>query len=143
MLNLEKIPCNPLRIFRILLSWKLFRVKKVMVNINRWSNGVGSKHGNRGKFYFIRKGYNQLKLPRNFLHVLVPTKPILNVAFRMLSFLAKIEIFENDRKMMIINAKYKYLIELWFDKLNWTQLVFTCSKLTIETLEQGVKYVQS
>ena len=23
------------------------------------------------------------------------------------------------------------------------QLVFTCSKLTIETLEQGVKYVQS
>ena len=24
-----------------------------------------------------------------------------------------------------------------------TQLAFTCSKLTIETLEQGVKYVQS
>ena len=24
-----------------------------------------------------------------------------------------------------------------------TQLVITCSKLTIETLEQGVKYVQS
>ena len=25
----------------------------------------------------------------------------------------------------------------------FTQLAFTCSKLTIETLEQGVKYVQS
>ena len=25
----------------------------------------------------------------------------------------------------------------------YTQPVFTCSKLTIETLEQGVKYVQS
>ena len=24
-----------------------------------------------------------------------------------------------------------------------TQVAFTCSKLTIETLEQGVKYVQS
>ena len=29
--------------------------------------------------------------------------------------------------------KYKYI----------TQSVFTCSKLTIEALEQGVKYVQS
>ena len=25
----------------------------------------------------------------------------------------------------------------------WSQPLFTCSKLTIETLEQGVKYVQS
>ena len=25
----------------------------------------------------------------------------------------------------------------------WTQLAITCSKLTIETLEQDVKYVQS
>ena len=28
-------------------------------------------------------------------------------------------------------------------KINHTQPAFTCSKLTIETLEQGVKYVQS
>ena len=28
-------------------------------------------------------------------------------------------------------------------KLGWTQPVITCSKLTIETVEQGVKYVQS
>ena len=27
--------------------------------------------------------------------------------------------------------------------INQTQPAFTCSKLTIETLEQGVKYVQS
>ena len=27
--------------------------------------------------------------------------------------------------------------------LRYTQPAFTCSKLTIETLEQGVKYVQS
>ena len=27
--------------------------------------------------------------------------------------------------------------------LSITQLIFTCSKLTIETLEKGVKYVQS
>ena len=27
--------------------------------------------------------------------------------------------------------------------LTYTQPAFTCSKLTIETLEQGVKYVQS
>ena len=29
------------------------------------------------------------------------------------------------------------------DELGETQPAFTCSKLTIETLEQGVKYVQS
>ena len=29
------------------------------------------------------------------------------------------------------------------NKLSITQPAFTCSKLTIETLEQGVKYVQS
>ena len=28
-------------------------------------------------------------------------------------------------------------------KLDWTQPVITCSKLTIEALEYGVKYVQS
>ena len=28
-------------------------------------------------------------------------------------------------------------------EMRYTQWAFTCSKLTIETLEQGVKYVQS
>ena len=28
-------------------------------------------------------------------------------------------------------------------QLTWNQLIFTCSKSTIETLERGVKYVQS
>ena len=32
--------------------------------------------------------------------------------------------------------------QIYFDKIT-TQPAFTCSKLTIETLEQGVKYVQS
>ena len=32
---------------------------------------------------------------------------------------------------------------LLFKKIFKTQSTFTCSKLTIETLEQGVKYVQS
>ena len=34
-------------------------------------------------------------------------------------------------------------VSYFYKKLNLTQPVFTCSKLTIETLEQGVKYVQS
>ena len=35
------------------------------------------------------------------------------------------------------------LISLFFMIHGHTQPAFTCSKLTIETLEQGVKYVQS
>ena len=31
----------------------------------------------------------------------------------------------------------------WFAITSHTQPAFTCSKLTIETLEQGVKYAQS
>ena len=31
----------------------------------------------------------------------------------------------------------------WFIEDSTTQLAFTCSKLTIETLEKGVKYVQN
>ena len=34
-----------------------------------------------------------------------------------------------------------YYLALTF--LDWTQVAFTCSKLTIETLEKCVKYVQS
>ena len=30
-----------------------------------------------------------------------------------------------------------------FEKLNFVQPLISCSKLTLETLEQGVKYVQS
>ena len=32
---------------------------------------------------------------------------------------------------------------IYFENVFATQLAFTCSKLTVETLEQGVKYVQS
>ena len=42
--------------------------------------------------------------------------------------------------------RYVHLIRFisnWFHKKRETQLTFTCSKLTIETLEKGGKYVQS
>ena len=32
---------------------------------------------------------------------------------------------------------------IYFENVFATQPAFTCSKLTVETLEQGVKYVQS
>ena len=34
-------------------------------------------------------------------------------------------------------------ILLWLDTHTYTQPAITCSKLTIETVEQGVKYIQS
>ena len=44
-------------------------------------------------------------------------------------------------------SKYGNIENLWAalpSRFQWhTQLIFTCSKLTIETLEKGVKYVQS
>ena len=42
------------------------------------------------------------------------------------------------------NFSVMYILNTLFNAL-WrvTQPTFTCSKLTIETLEQGVKYVQS
>ena len=43
----------------------------------------------------------------------------------------------NSNIIRVISGTAKPLNELF------TQLTFTCSKLTIETLEQGVKYVQS
>ena len=51
----------------------------------------------------------------------------------------------NDEKLF---GKQLEKIELqltwiYFCKIDTSQPAFTCSKLTIETLEQGVKYVQS
>ena len=37
----------------------------------------------------------------------------------------------------------KQPLRWFFWKSFWTQSAFTCSKLTIETVEQDVKYVQS
>ena len=55
--------------------------------------------------------------------------------------------FENMFKKDFKNLKYEFekvgnpfFEEPKYYKPEWT---FTCSKLTIETLEQGVKYVQS
>ena len=47
----------------------------------------------------------------------------------------------------VILVQVKLLLSIFYVTLFWsnvvTQPAFTCSNLTIETLEQGVKYVQS
>ena len=48
--------------------------------------------------------------------------------------------------MNVLNHRYKVeitLIKLHHNVYNLSQLTFTYSKSTIETLEKGVKYVQS
>ena len=44
---------------------------------------------------------------------------------------------------LIISIFYAYLETLILLVVQSSQQAITCSKLTIETLEQGVKYVQS
>ena len=51
-------------------------------------------------------------------------------------------------KLMPINATslpllLSFMLRSFAVRLSGTQPTLTCSKLTIETLEQGVKYVQS
>ena len=41
------------------------------------------------------------------------------------------------------NRQQKITTAVYVRSISITQPAFTCSKLTIETLEQGVKYVQS
>ena len=43
-------------------------------------------------------------------------------------------------RIMVFNLSWGTIVLL---SISWTQSAITCSKLTIETLEQGVKYVQS
>ena len=45
--------------------------------------------------------------------------------------------------MHITNHSQAGVLNLLFDFKEITQPIITCSKLTTETLEQGVKYVQS
>ena len=48
--------------------------------------------------------------------------------------------------MLLSNLRHQYIISYYIITLIITvrtQPAFTCSKLTIEALEQGVKYVQS
>ena len=55
--------------------------------------------------------------------------------------------FSNDNIGTLINKAVLIYLLLIFTSTNQnglrTQLTFTCSKLTIETIGQGVKYVQS
>ena len=46
-------------------------------------------------------------------------------------------------EMVVQGFKVAYVWNYLNNSLECTQLEFTCSKLTIETQEQGVKYVQS
>ena len=55
----------------------------------------------------------------------------------------KFEVFQLEKTALksLHEGKYRQSENEEFEAL--TQPAFTCSKLTIETLEQGVKYVQS
>ena len=44
---------------------------------------------------------------------------------------------------VVQSKKYFLMIIIYFWLLKHTQSAFTCSKLTVEALEQGVKHVQS
>ena len=50
---------------------------------------------------------------------------------------------ENQRFSDVFRGYKKTSVMKWVNLNVATQPAFTCSKLTIETLEQGVKYVQS
>ena len=41
------------------------------------------------------------------------------------------------------NTVFKWIIIKYYDECQLKALEITCSELTIETLEQGVKYIQS
>ena len=57
------------------------------------------------------------------------------------SFLFQAFICRNKKVFKII---FRVVFTITFQALEWTtQPEFTCSNLTIETLEQGVQYVQS
>ena len=53
--------------------------------------------------------------------------------------------FQNTSEQLLLKVtdKYKLCSSYWGDTAVKSQSVFTCSKLTKETLEQSVKYAQS
>ena len=52
-------------------------------------------------------------------------------------------VFINIEKYNLLFKIRKYYIRIIFVLMAISQPAFTCSKLTIETLEKGVKYVQN
>ena len=52
------------------------------------------------------------------------------------------QVFINIEKYVLFKIR-KYYIRIIFVLMAISQPAFTCSKLTIETLEKGVKYVQN
>ena len=76
----------------------------------------------------------------------------LNTFFLLLCKLLFLPIFRNDLQALLYKTYFnsnEYLrknihnMQIFRCRHDKTQPAFTCSKLTIETLEQGVKYVQS
>ena len=63
---------------------------------------------------------------------------IKSLCIILISIIETVELIR--RKFYFIISKLSLLL---FHGNIYTQPTFTCSKLTIETLEQGVKYVQS
>ena len=53
------------------------------------------------------------------------------------------QVFINIEKYNVLFKIRKYYIRIIFVLMAISQPAFTCSKLTIETLEKGVKYVQN
>ena len=53
------------------------------------------------------------------------------------------KVFINIEKYNVLFKIRKYYIRIIFVLMAISQPAFTCSKLTIETLEKGVKYVQN
>ena len=53
------------------------------------------------------------------------------------------QVFINIEKYNVLFKIRKYYIRIIFVLMAISQPAFTCSKLTIETLKKGVKYVQN
>ena len=66
---------------------------------------------------------------------------------RIMNFSETISHNDHDKQVEIIillkQSNSENFKSMKYEKVKMSQSAFTCSKLTIETLDQGVKYVQS
>ena len=76
---------------------------------------------------------------------MVPTvdKPV-NVKTKQANVTKLYQLFLQQKFISLVSLMNKLILSIiTMKKLDLSQPAITCSKLTIETLEQGVKYVQS
>ena len=66
-----------------------------------------------------------------------PEKEMLKIGCQIYILMKKVIILRKKQ------AKMTTFIQPFLNHFSWTQPAITCSKLTTETLEQGVKHVQS